>query len=168
MKPPPRHVRRRSALLPLQPKGDRMIVVGIDPHKRTHTAVAVSRATGEHRGELTVDARERGHGELLRWARELGPERLFALEDCRHVSGALERFLIARGERVVRVAPKLMGQNRRSSRSHGKSDSIDALAVARAALREPGLPPAQLAGAELEVKLLADHRDDLVGEANRV
>ncbi len=145
-----------------------MIVIGIDPHKRTHTAVAVTQATGEHRGELTVDARQPGHEELLHWARELDPERLFALEDCRHVSGSLERFLIGHGERVVRVAPKLMGQNRRSSRSYGKSDAIDALAVARAALREPGLPEARLAGAELEVKLLADHRDDLVGEANRI
>src|SRR5438034_706789 len=48
-----------------------MIVVGIDPHTRTHTAVAVDRATGEHRGELTVNAREQGHEELLRWARGL-------------------------------------------------------------------------------------------------
>jgi transposase len=145
-----------------------MIVVGIDPHKRTHTAVAVNRATGEHQGELTVEARQQGHEELLRWARELDPERTFALEDCRHVSGALERFLIGHGERVVRVAPKLMGQCRRSSRSYGKSDPIDGLAVARAALREPGLPEAHLAGIELEVKLLADPRDDLVGEANRI
>ncbi len=144
-----------------------MIVIGIDPHKRTHTAVVVNQTTGEHRGELTVDARQGGHEELLRWARELHPERLFALEDCRHVSGALERFLVAHGERVVRVAPKLMGQSRRSSRSYGKSDGIDALAVARAALREPDLPEARLAGPELEVKLLLDHRDDLVGEANR-
>jgi transposase len=144
-----------------------MIVIGIDPHKRTHTAVAVDRATGEHRGELTVEARERGQGELLRWARELDSERTFALEDCRHVSGSLERSLIAHGERIVRVAPKLMGENRRSSRGYGKSDAIDALAVARAALREPGLPEAHLAGPELEVKLLADHRDDLVGESNR-
>jgi transposase len=145
-----------------------MIVVGVDPHKRTHTAVAVEQASGELRAEITVAARAAGHEELLLWARQQGQERLFALEDCRHVSGALERFLIARGERVVRVAPKLMGQSRRSSRSYGKSDSIDALAVARAALSEPELPEARLAGAELEVKLLLDHREDLVGEANRI
>jgi transposase len=144
-----------------------VIVVGVDPHKQTHTAVAVSQTSAELKGELTVKARAQGHEELLAWARGLDRERLFALEDCRHVSGALERFLIARGERVVRVAPKLMGQSRRSSRSYGKSDSIDALAVARAALSEPGLPEARLAGAELEVKLLLDHREDLVGEANR-
>ena len=52
------------------------------------------------------------------------------------MSGALERFLIARGERIVRVAPKHMAGARRSSRERGKSDSIDAFSVARAALKE--------------------------------
>jgi transposase len=144
-----------------------MIVVGVDPHKQTHTAVAVARATGELVEELTVAARTPGHQELLAWARRLGEERLFALEDCRHVSGSLERFLIARGERVVRVPPKLMGKARRGARSFGKSDAIDALAVARAALSEPDLAPARLAGPELDVKLLLDHREDLIAEATR-
>ena len=103
-----------------------MIVVGIDPHKQTHTAQAVSSQLGELKGEVTVPARARGHARLIDWARALDPERVFALEDCRHVSGALERFLIARGERVVRVPPKLMGEARRGARSFGKSDSIDA------------------------------------------
>jgi hypothetical protein len=62
----------------------------------------------------------------LRWARGLDPERVGELEDCRHVSGAFERFLVARGERVVRVAPKHMAGARRSARERGKSDSIDA------------------------------------------
>jgi transposase len=57
---------------------------------------------------------------------------VWAIEDCRHVSGAFERFLIARGERIVRVAPKHMAGARRSSRERGKSDSIDAFSVARA------------------------------------
>jgi transposase len=144
-----------------------VIVVGVDPHKKSHTAVAVAQKTGELIEELTVAARTRGHQELLLWARGLGDRPLFALEDCRHVSGALERYLIGHGERVVRVAPKLMGQSRRGQRGYGKSDAIDALAVARAALSEPRLPEARLAGAELEVKLLLAHREDLVGEANR-
>jgi transposase len=92
---------------------------------------------------------------------------VFALEDCRHVSGTLERFLLARGERVVRVPPKLMAKERRRSRGHGKSDPLDALAVARACLREPDLPTAFLAGPERELKLLVDHRDDLVQERGR-
>lgn len=82
-----------------------MIVIGVDPHKQTHTAVALERATGELLAERTVTAREQGQGELLLWARSLAQERVWALEDCRHVSGRLERFLLARGERVVRVRP---------------------------------------------------------------
>jgi len=103
----------------------------------------------------------------LAWARSLSDERLWALEDCRHVSVSLERFLLASGERVVRVLPKLMAGTRRSARTRGKSDAIDALAVARAALREPALPVARLDGPEREIRLLLDHRDDLVGERTR-
>ena len=145
-----------------------MMVLGVDPHKNSHTAVALEAATGEVRGELTVAADGRGHERLLAWARSLGPERRFALEDCRHVSGRLERFLIAAGEGCVRVPPKLMAQVRRSARTRGKSDAIDAAAIARAALREPGLPEARLDGPERELRLLADHRDDLVAERTRI
>jgi transposase len=67
----------------------------------------------------------------------------------------------------MRVPPKLMAGARRSSREPGKSDPIDALAVARAALREPDLPMARLDGVERELRLLVDHRDDLVAERTR-
>jgi transposase len=141
-----------------------MIVLGADTHKRSHTIAAVSAATGELLGERTVAVGARGFAVLLAWARELEGERVWALEDCRQVSGSLERFLIARGERVVRVATKLMADVRRSARTRGKSDSIDSIAVARAALREglAALPSAQLAGPELDLRLLVDHRERLV------
>ena len=144
------------------------MVLGIDPHKKSHTVVALQAATGELHGELTVATDERGHERLLAWARSLDPERRFALEDCRHVSGRLERFLIERGERCVRIPPKLMAKTRTSARTRGKSDAIDAAAVARAALREPDLPEARLAGPERELRLLADHRADLVAERTRI
>jgi transposase len=145
-----------------------MIVIGVDPHKQTHTAAAVDRQTGELLGELTIRGDDEGHARLLEWARELAGERGFALEDCRQVSCRLERFLIGRGERVVRVPPKLMAGARRAARSRGKSDAIDALAVARAAIREPDLPAAQLEGASRELRLLVDHREDLVCERTRI
>jgi transposase len=143
-----------------------MIVIGADPHKQSHTAAAIEAFTGELRSSETVSAREAGHATLLDWGRAQGPERVWAIEDCRHVSGRLERFLVARGERVVRVAPKLMADARRSSRERGKSDPIDALAVARAALREgpESLPGAHLDEKALEIKLLCDHREDLVDQ----
>ena len=112
-----------------------MIVIGIDPHKRSHTAVAVEAATGELRAQLTIAATPEGASELVAWARTLEEAPLYALEDCRHVSANLERFLLARGERLVRVPPKLMAGARRGGRVRGKSDPVDALAVARAALR---------------------------------
>lgn len=129
-----------------------MIVIGADPHKSKHTLVAVSAATGELLAELTVVAKQTGYRRLMDWAHALGAERVFAIEDCRHVSGALERFLVARGERVVRVAPKHMAGARRSVRERGKSDPIDALAVARAALGEgiEGLPTAFLDAEAME------------------
>jgi hypothetical protein len=84
----------------------RMIVIGADTHKDTHTAVAVADGTGQLVDELTAPARKVGFAQHLDWARGLDSERVWAIEDCRHVSGALERFLVASGERVVRVPPK--------------------------------------------------------------
>jgi transposase len=137
-----------------------MVVIGADLHKRSHTLVAVDE-TGRKLAEKTVSATPAGHLEVRRWAAHW-PERTFALEDCRHLSRSLERDLIRAGERVIRVPPKLMAGARRSAREPGKSDPIDALAVARAALREPDLPVATLDGPERDVRLLVDHRDDLV------
>ena len=144
-----------------------MIVIGIDPHMKTHAAVALDAASGRSLGVTSVGSDAAGCEALLAWARRLGGERLFALEDCRHVSGRLERGLLPRGERLVRVPPKLMAKARASARTYGKSDPIDAECVARAALREPHLPEARLAGPERDVRLLADHRDDLIGERKR-
>jgi transposase len=135
-----------------------------DTHKRSHTFAAVNSATGRVLGDETIGVGARGFAALLIWARGLDGERVWALEDCRHVSGALERFLIARGERVVRVSTRLMAGTRRSSRERGKSDQIDAIAVARAALAAgiDTLPTAALAGPELDLRLLVDHRERLV------
>lgn len=144
-----------------------MIVIGVDPHKKTHTAVAAAEG-GKPLGDITVPARHKGNEQLLQWARSRGVDRVFAIEDCRHVSGALERFLVARGERVVRVPPKMMAGARRSARVAGKSDPIDALAVAQAAIRCPDLPQARLGGPERELRMLLDHREDLVNERTRI
>jgi transposase len=141
-----------------------MIVLGADMHKGSHSIAAVVAETGEVLGDKIVKVGDRGFAAALEWARGLGVERVWALEDCRHVSGAFERFLLVRGERVVRVATRLMAGERRGGRERGKSDLIDAIAVARAALREgfERLPVAELAGVELDIRLLVDHRERLV------
>jgi transposase len=87
-----------------------MIVLGADMHKSSHTIAGVTATTGEMLGDKTVAVGARGFDQLLQWARILGPDRVWALEDCRHVSGSFERFLIGRGERVIRVPTRLMAQ----------------------------------------------------------
>jgi transposase len=142
-----------------------MIVIGADTHKSSHTLVAVDQATGRRVGVRTVASTSAGAMDAVSWARGLvAAERVWAMEDCRHVSGRLERLLVSVGEAVVRVPPRLMAGARQSARERGKSDAIDATAVARAAIREgvEQLPVARLAGAELDVRLLLDHHDDLV------
>lgn len=144
-----------------------MVVIGIDAHKRTHTAVAVD-GNGVQLGTKTVMANSAGHLELVRWVEGFGEVRRFGAEDCRHLTRNLERDLLWAGEALVRVPPKLMAGTRRSARTRGKSDPIDALAVARAVLREPDLPVARLEGADRELRLLTDHREDLVAERTRI
>jgi transposase len=140
-----------------------VVVLGSDVDKKVHTAVAVDEV-GREIGQRTVRATDAGHRQLLGWALRSfgGVEMRFAVEDCRHVSTRLERALLGAGQAVVRVPAKLMAGARASARTRGKSDPIDALAIARAALREPGLPVATHDAVSREVRLLVDHREDLV------
>lgn len=142
-----------------------MVTLGADTHKATHTVVAIDEV-GRPIGEITVGATPAGHRELLTWAAQF-EERCFAIEDVRHISRRLEGDLVRAGERVVRVSTFLMGSSRRSGRARGKSDAIDALATARAALREADLPGALLEGIERELRLFVDHREDYVAERTR-
>jgi transposase len=142
-----------------------MIVIGVDVHKQSVTAVAVDEA-GRMLEERTIRV---GSDELLEWAAELEEQPLWALEDCRRLTRWLERQLLVAGQALVRVPPKLMAPERRAGRVRGKSDPIDALAVARAALREPGLSrPRPDEEPFRELKLLVDHRDAIVDERRRV
>lgn len=151
-----------------------VVMVGVDVHKDTHCAVVVDevgRQIGTARTFRTSDA---GCLQLLRWAQQQAHQHTgdagavtVAVEDCRHLTSRLERALLAAATRVVRVPPKLMAGARQSARTRGKSDPIDALAIARAALREPDLPVAEHSHASRTLKLLVDHREDLVNTRTR-
>ena len=139
-----------------------MVVVGADVHKQSHTFVAVDEV-GRQVGQLTVAATTKGHRKAISWAwRQFGRDLIWAIEDCRHLSARLERDLLSAGQLVVRVPPKMMAEQRRTARTRGKSDPIDALAVARAAQREPDLPVACHDEISRELKLLVDRRETLV------
>ena len=144
-----------------------MIVIGTDTHKDTHTrgSGACEQRPGGRRADPLPHASAASPGTSTGPV-SLDPERVWAIEDCRHVSGGLERFLVAAGERVVRVPPKLMGA--RSTQgltpAAGKSDPIDAVNVAgrRCGGRSESLPAAFLDEEAMEIKLLLDHRENLV------
>ena len=84
-----------------------VVMVGIDVHKQTHCAVAVDEGGRQLGKPVTVRATDAGHRQLLRWAWRAFPEGgvQFAVEDCRHVSGRLERALLDAAATVVRVPP---------------------------------------------------------------
>lgn len=148
------------------------VVVGVYAPKRTHTVVAVDQL-GRKLGQKTIATTSRGHASATRWVRsKFGGDIVWGVEDCRGLTGRLERDLIDEGFRVVRVPPHLMSRVRASSREPGKSDPIDALAVARAVLREPDLPLASHNPVSMELQQLVRRRDDLVnirtGTINRL
>jgi transposase len=141
-----------------------MIVVGIDAHKKSHTLVSVD-DVGRKLGETTVAATDEGHAKALRWVHlAFGTDVVWAIEDCRQVTNRLERELLGAGQKVVRVPPRLTARTRSSARTPGKSDPIDALNVARAALREPDLPVAFLDETSREMNLLVNRRDIVVAQ----
>lgn len=149
-----------------------MTVIGVDTHKRSHTFVAAD-SGGAKLGEITVPATSTGHRDALGWAQSrFGTDLVWGVEDQRTFAALLERELLAANQVVKRVPPHLMARNRGAGRVWGKSDAIDALAVARALLREPDLPAAVHDTLSWELKMLVDRREDLVhqrvGTVNRL
>jgi transposase len=113
-----------------------MVMIGVDPHKGSHTAVAIDPAEVPL-GELTVRASSRQAARLLEWAADW-PERTWAVEGAGGLGHVLAQQLVAAGEQVVDVQPKLGARVRLlSSGTSNKNDPNDARSVAVAALRSP-------------------------------
>jgi transposase len=147
-----------------------MIVIGADTHKRNHMLVAVDGQTGAVRGQREIPASDAGSLDALRFAGGLEQERVWAIEDCRHVSARLEAALLAAGERVIRVPAAMTGQTRRVSRQAGKSDLIDARAVALVVVRDgiESFPVAFTDAQAMEIRVLCDYRDQIICERTRM
>ena len=141
-----------------------MIVIGADTHKRNHMLVAVDGQTGAVVGQLGIAASDAGSLDALRFAAGLEDERVWAIEDCRHVSARLERALLAAGEHVIRVPAAMTSQTRKVSRRAGKSDPIDARAVALTVVRDSveSFPIAFCDEPALEIRVLCDYRDQII------
>ncbi len=109
-------------------------MIGIDPHKGSHTAVAIG-AAEESLGDLRVHAGAAQAGTLVAWA-AAWPERTWAVEGAGGLGRLLAQQLVAAGERVLDVPPKLAARVRLlQAGDTNKNDPNDALSVAVAALR---------------------------------
>jgi transposase len=105
------------------------ITIGVDTHKQTHVAVALS-ALGEWLGAITIPANNQGYGQLLEWARALGDPGAFGVEGSGSYGQGLVRYLRRYDQRVTEVARP----DRRDRRQRGKDDTLDAENAARAVL----------------------------------
>lgn len=109
------------------------MIIGIDPHKMSHTANAVDPATNSTVASLRIDASLAGYRELMRWAKQF-PERRWAVENARGLGRHLAQWLVARGETVLDVPSTATARVRELSRgSRRKTDVIDAAAAASVA-----------------------------------
>jgi transposase len=112
------------------------VMIGVDPHKGSHTAVAVDHSE-RSLAELRVRSGPKQLERLLRWAEEFS-ERSWAIENATGLGYLLAQQLVAAGERVLDVQPKLAARVRLlATESTNKNDPHDARSVAIAALRSP-------------------------------
>lgn len=138
------------------------VTIGIDPHKSTHTAVAVDR--DEHQiARLTLAADRHQTDRLLAWAEPLDVDRVWAIESAAGLGRLLAQQLIAAGEHVDDVPPTLAARVRLLGPSKAsKNDPNDALATAIAGLRHCGLRTVTCDGHTAILRLVADRHHDLV------
>ena len=112
------------------------VMIGVDPHKASHTAAAIGPAE-EPLGQVRIQASEAQVEQLLAWA-AAWPERTWAVEGATGLGSLLARQLVAAGERVLDVQPKLAARVRLLEAGNtNKNDPNDARSVAVAALRSP-------------------------------
>ena len=144
-----------------------MITIGIDPHKSSHTAVALD-PSGRILGELRVPASRATPERFLRWAKDW-PERIWAVEGATGLGHLLTQQLVAREETVLDVPATLAARARLLGRGHGrKTDGIDARSVATVAQSQPDLRRVGPEGHSAVLRLLSDRRDELTQERRRV
>ena len=92
------------------------MIIGIDPHKMSHTANAVDPATNTTAASVRIDASFAGYSELMRWAKQF-PERRWAVENARGLGRHLAEWLVARGEVVLDVPSTATARVRELSRA---------------------------------------------------
>ena len=145
-----------------------MLTLGVDAHKRLHEAVALDDA-GREVGRRRVPNSAAGWRELQAWAAGLGGPRRWGIEGAWGYGRGLAQHLVEAGETVYEVSPRWTAEGRKRARRPGKSDALDALAVARLVLGEAATLP--VVGAEDEtavLDLLTTEREAALADATRL
>ena len=143
------------------------VAIGVDSHKSSLAAAALDelgRVVGVK--EFPNDAR--GHDALHQWSSAQGDERVIGIEGAGSYGAGLAKHLIDSAENVYEVPAFLTHRERKRNPSKGKSDPSDAVAIARVAARGEGLSSPQRTDVFVDLKLLSDHRDQLVRARTRL
>jgi len=143
------------------------VLIGIDPHKASVAVAVVDEAVGELVERASFPQNSAGLRSLERWAKRF-PERRWAMENAGGLGRHLAGRLVAAGESVVDVPPKLSARVRvLSSGNARKNDGLDALATALAASRNERLATVDPEAGSEVLRLLSERREDLVAERTR-
>jgi transposase len=143
------------------------VMIGVDPHKGSHTAVVISPAE-EPLGEIRVRASAAQAEKLAEWA-AAWPERTWAVEGAAGLGRLLAQQLVAAGERVLDVQPKLASRVRLlRAGDTNKNDPNDALSVAIAALRSRTCREVAAEDHPAVLKVRAERHRDLARLRNQV
>lgn len=144
------------------------MIIGVDPHKSSHTATAVDPATNTTLASVRVDASLAGYRELVRWATQF-PDRRWAIEGARGLGRHLAQWLVARDQVVVDVPSTATARVRELSRgSRRKTDVIDAAAAACVAALQGDATPVAGEDHTTVFALLEERRANLAAQRVRV
>ncbi|MCC8243086.1 IS110 family transposase [Saccharothrix luteola] len=144
-----------------------MIVIGVDPHKSSHTAAALDHATHGTLGTIRAEATLGDYRRLLAWARRWS-ERRWTVENARGLGRHLAQWLIARGETVVDVPPTATARIRELSRGgRPKNDVLDAAAAAAVAALRGETAPVVAEDASTVLSMLDERRGNLTRQRTR-
>jgi transposase len=143
------------------------VAIGVDSHKSSLAAATLDEL-GRVVGVREFPNDERGHDAVLRWSKGQGHDRIIGIEGTGSFGVGLARHLLDAGEEVYEVPAFLSYRERKRNPSKGKSDPSDAVAIARVVARREGLSSPQRADVFVDLKLLSDHRDQLVRARTRL
>ena len=144
------------------------MIIGVDPHKLSHTATAIESGTNAEKGSLRIDASFEGYRQLLRWAAQFD-DRRWAIENARGLGRHLSQWLIARGEVVVDVPSTATARVRELSKGgRRKTDVIDAAAAACVAALQGDAVRVAAEDHSTICAMLEERRSNVAGQRVRV